>query len=91
MACVLRRALQNEHAHLPGFHPENGRKMTNTPTAERILHACPAVSLTILQTATGEEIRRWLTPFSALPQAILYRRGLAPSLYRQLEMQKSGN
>ena len=65
MECVLRRSLQNEHAPLPGFHPENGRKMTNTPTAERILHAFPAVSLTILQTATGEAIRRWLTPFSA--------------------------
>jgi transposase len=91
MEFVLRRSLQNEQAHLPGLHPENGRKMTNTPTAERILQAFPAVSLTILQTATGEEIRRWLTPLSALQQAILYRLGLAPSLYRQLEMQNSGN
>ena len=91
MEFVLRRSLQNEQAHLPGLHPEDGRKMTNTPTAERILQAFPAVSLTILQTATGEEIRRWLTPLSALQQAILYRLGLAPSLYRQLEMQNSGN
>ena len=91
MEFVLRRSLQNEQAHLPGLHPGNGRKMTNTPTAERILQAFPAVSLTILQTATGEEIRRWLTPLSALQQAILYRLGLAPSLYRQLEMQNSGN
>ena len=91
MEFVLRRSLQNAQTHLPGLHPENGKKMTNTPTAERILQAFPAVSLTILQTATGEEIRRWLTPLSALQQAILYRLGLAPSLYRQLEMQNSGN
>jgi transposase len=91
MEFVLRRSLQHEQAHLPGLHPGNGRKMTNTPTAERILQAFPAVSLTILQTATGEEIRRWLTPLSALQQAILYRLGLAPSLYRQLEIQNSGN
>jgi hypothetical protein len=91
MECVLRRSLQNEPAHLPGVHPENGKKMTNTPTAERILKAFPGVSLTILQTASGEEIRRWLTPVSALQQAILYGRGLTPSLYQQLAMQKSGN
>ena len=88
---VLRRSLQNEQAPLPGVHPENGKKMTNTPTAERILKAFPGVSLTILQTLTGEEIRRWLTPLSALQQAILSRLGLATSLYRQLEMQNSGN
>ena len=91
MEFVLRRSLQNEQAHLPGVHPENGKKMTNTPTAERILKAFPGVSLTILQTATGEEIRRWLTPLSALQQAILYGLGLTPSLYQQLEMQNSGN
>src|SRR6266853_2629362 len=90
MEFVLRRSLQNEQAPLPGVHPENGKKMTKTPTAERILKAFPGVSLTILQTATGGEIRRWLTPLSALQQAILYGLGLTPSLYQQLEMQNSG-
>jgi transposase len=88
---VLRRSRQNDQAHRPGLHPENGQKMTDTPTAERILKAFPDVSLTILKTAAGEEILRWLTPLSALQQAILYRRGLATSLDRQLEMQNSGN
>jgi transposase len=91
MEFVLRRSLQNEQAPLPGLHPENGKKMTNTPTAERILKAFREVSLSILQTATGEEIQRWLTPLSALQQAILYRLGLATSLYQQLERQNSGN
>ena len=91
MEFVLRRSLQNEQTHLPGLHPENGKKMTNTPTAERILKAFLEVSLSILQTATGEEIRRWLTPLSALQQAILSRLGLATSLYQQLEIQNSGN
>lgn len=90
MEFVLRRSLQNEQAPLPGVHSENGKKMTNTPTAERILKAFREVSLNILQTATGEEIRRWLTPLSALQQAILSRLGLATSLYQQLEIQNSG-
>lgn len=80
MEFVLRRSLHNAQAPLPGVHPENGKKMTNMPTAERILKAFPGVSLTILQTATGEELRRWLTPLSALQQAILYGLGLTPSL-----------
>jgi hypothetical protein len=58
LALVLWRSLRNDHAHLPGLHPENGPKMTDTPTAERLLNAFPAVSLTILKTAAGEEIPR---------------------------------
>ena len=91
MEFVLRRSLQNDQAHLPGLHPENGKKRTDTPTAERILKTFPDVSLTILKTAAGEEILRWLTPLSALQQAILHRLSLATSLYRQLEIQNGGN
>ena len=68
-----------------------GKKLTDTPTAERILKAFPDMSLTILKTVAGEEILRWLTPLSALQQDILHRLGLATSLYRQLEIQNSGN
>ncbi len=91
MEFVLRQSLQNDHTHLAGLPPENGKKLTDTPTAERILQAFPDVSLTILKTVAGEEILRWLTPLSALQQDILHRLGLATSLYRQLEIQNGGN
>ena len=91
MECVLRQSLQNDHTPLTGWHPEHGKKLTDTPTAERILTAFPDVSLTILKTVAGEDILRWLTPLSALQQAILHRLGLATSLYRQLEIQNGGN
>src|SRR5438128_3075113 len=61
MEFVLRRSLQNDHVALPGLHPENKSKMTDTPTAERILQALSDVSLTIIQNAVGEDIRRRLT------------------------------
>ena len=83
---VLRRSLQNEPAKLPGLHPENRKKMTGTPTAERLLRAFSGVSLTLVKTAIGEDILRRLTPLSALQQDILCRLGLGTSLYRQLEM-----
>jgi len=91
MEFVLRRSLQNDHAKLPGLHPENKTKMTDTPTAERILKAFADVSLTIIQNAAGEDILRRLTPLSGLQKDILQRLGLDTALYGQLEIQTIGN
>jgi len=91
MEFVLRRSLQNDHAKLPGLHPENKTKMTDTPTAERILKVFADVSLTIIQNAAGEDILRRLTPLSELQKDILQRLGLAAALYGQLEIQTIGN
>jgi transposase len=88
---VLRRSLQNDQAKLAGLHLENRTKMTDTPTAERLLNAFSDVSLTIIKTATGEDILRRLTPLSTLQQEILRRLGLGASLYRQLEIHDIGN
>ena len=87
MEFVLRRSLQHDQGKLPGLHPENRRKHTDTPTAERLLKAFSDVSLTILKTAAGEDILQRLTPLSALQQEILQRLGLGVSLYQQLEIQ----
>lgn len=91
MEFVLRQSLDNEQVQLSGLHPENRKKMTDTPTAERILRAFPDVSLTIIKHATGEDILRRLTPLSAVQQDILLRLGLGTALYRQLEIHDIGN
>jgi transposase len=91
MEFVLRRSLQNDQATLPGLHPENKKKMTDTPTVERILKAFSPVSLTIVKHAAGEEILRRLTPLSRLQEDILQRQGLSTALYGQLEIQEIGN
>ena len=91
MEFVLRRSLQTEQTTLPGLHPEHKTKMTDKPTAERILKAFADVSLTILKNAAGEEILRRLTPLSGLQEDILQRLGLGATLYAQLEIQAMGN
>jgi hypothetical protein len=91
MEFALRRSLRNDHATLPGLHPENKTQMTDTPTAERILQAFADVSLTIIKQATGEGILRQLTPLSGVQETILHCLGLGTSLYRQLEIQGIGN
>ena len=88
---VLRRSLEKDQALLPGLHPENKQKMTDKPTAERLLKAFSGVSLTIIQHAAGEEILRRLTPLSGVQEEILQRLGLGVSLYGQLEIQEIGN
>jgi transposase len=87
---VLRRSLETAQARLPGLHPENKHKMTDKPTAERILKAFSDISLTIIKNAAGEDILRRLTPLSGLQEDILQRLGLGATLYTQLEIQAIG-
>src|SRR5215467_2145010 len=87
---VLRRSLEQDQARLPGLHPENKQKLTDTPTAERILKAFAGVSLTIIKQTAGEEILRRLTPLSRVQEDILQRLGLGVALYGRLEIQASG-
>jgi transposase len=91
MEFVLRRSLQTDQTALPGLHPENKRKMTDKPTAERILKAFSDVSLTIIKNAAGEDILRRLTPLSAVQEDIVQRLGLDAALYGQLEIQTIRN
>src|SRR5437667_6293225 len=91
MEFVLRRPHQRDQTKLPGLRTEHKTKMTDKPTAERILKAVADVSLTISHTAAGEEILRRLTPLSGLQEDILQRLGLGASLYGQLEIQEMGN
>jgi transposase len=91
MEVVRRRSLQTDQTTLPGLHPENKTRITDKPTAERILKAFADVSLTIIKNAAGEAILRRLTPLSGLQEDILQRLGLGASLYGQLEIQEMGN
>jgi transposase len=88
---VLRQSLEQDQVKLPGLHLENKQKMTDKPTAERILKAFADISLTIIKNAAGEDILRRLTPLSGLQEDILQRLGLGTALYGQLEIQAIGH
>jgi hypothetical protein len=90
MEFVLHRSLETAQTSLPGLHPENKQKRTDTPTAERILKAFAGISLTIIKNTAGEDILRRLTPLSGLQEDILQWLGLEATLYRQLEIQTIG-
>ena len=79
---VVRRSLQTDEAKLPGLHPENRKKKTNKPTAERILKVFLGLTLTIIQDTAGQELLRYLTPISTVQQTILTALGL-DNIYEQ--------
>ena len=91
MEFTVRRSLEKDQAKLAGLHPENHKKCTDKPTAERVLKAFSQVSLTIIKDTAGREIGRWLTPLSSVQQDILQRLGLEASLYQQLEILNTPN
>src|SRR5262249_6700236 len=88
---VLRRSLEQDQVKLSGLHPENKQKLTDKPTAERILQAFADIALTIIKHAAGEDILCRLTPLSGLQEDILQRLGLGAALYGQLEIQAIGH
>ncbi|MDM8526172.1 transposase [Desulfococcaceae bacterium HSG8] len=85
---VVLRSLKNDNAALGGLHPENRRKETDRPAAERLLKAFSDITLTVIKTTDGR-VTHHLTPLSEVQKEILRRAGLNPSLYRDLEINKS--
>ena len=78
----VRRALQREHAHLRGLHPENPRKATTAPTTERLLQAFAPITLTTIR--FPDRLVRHLTPLTALQVRILDLLDLSPDIYLSL-------
>ena len=89
-AGVRRRSLETAPARRPGVPPEPKPKRTDTPTAERLLHAWADISLPISQQAAGADRLRRLTPWSGGQEAIRQRLGLGATLSQQLAMQAMG-
>ncbi len=84
---VIRRGLKENNEKLAGLHPENPKKMTDRPTAERILKAFSKVTLTIAN-FSGKNIRH-VTPLSSLQSKILELLGLGTDIYSSLAANSS--
>jgi len=84
---IVRRSLQKDKTKLKGLHLENPKKLTDTPTSERILNAFSDINLTFFE-LPGTVIQA-LTPLTKLQQEILTRVGLNAAIYKDLEIIKS--
>ena len=82
---VVQHSLKEEKAELPGMHPENHKKTTAKPSAERILKAFSKINLTLINDTAGNIIVRSLKPLSSLQIEILHKLKLDTFVYMQLE------
>ena len=83
---VVRRSLKEEKTELPDMHPENRKKTTAKPSAEKILKTFSKINLTIICDMAGNVIMRSLKPLSNLQKQIIQKLGLDSSIYTQLEI-----
>lgn len=79
---VVRRQLQTQAKTLTGLYPENPKKQTDRPTAERLLRAFSNLTLTIIE-VRGERFGH-APPLNPLQQEILHLLGLSPDIYHYL-------
>ena len=84
---VVRRSLQKDKTKLKGMHLENPKKLTATPTSEKILSAFSDINLTFVKLPSA--VIRVLTPLTKLQQEILKRVSLNCAIYTDLEINKT--
>jgi len=81
---VVRRQLKANTQSLAGLYPENPKKQTDHPTAERLLSAFSNLTLTILE-VNGQQFAQ-SPPLSNLQAQIIQLLGLPPDLYSRLSI-----
>ena len=79
---VGRRQLAAEGAKLAGLYAGNPKRETDRPTAERLLEAFQAITLTIIQ--GPHQTDRHVTALRPLQQRILEILGFSSALYTRL-------
>jgi transposase len=82
LECVGRRQLAAERAKLAGLYAGNPKRETARPTAERLLEAFQAITLTIIE--RPQQTARHVTALSPLQQRILEVLGFSSALYTRL-------
>ncbi len=82
---VVQLSLKEEKKELSGMHPENRKKTTAKPSAEKILKAFSKINLTIILDIEGNVVLRLLKGLSNLQNDILHALKFDPSIYLQLE------
>ncbi|MBD2532399.1 hypothetical protein H6G97_23590 [Nostoc flagelliforme FACHB-838] len=79
---VVRRQLEAQSKTFTGSYPDNPKKQTNKPTAERLLRAFSNLTLTIIE-VRGERFG-YVPPINLLQQEIISLLGLSPDIYSGL-------
>jgi transposase len=83
---LVRRGQQDSGEKLKGLYPGQAKRVTDTPTAKRVLEAISRAEITLTQMDHRGEVRWHLTPLPELVKRVLGYLGLSEAVYIRLVM-----
>jgi transposase len=81
---LVRRGQEQSGETLPGLYPGQAKRVTESPTAKRVLEAIARARITLTQVESGGEVRWHLTPLPKLVKRVLDYLGLSEAVYTRL-------
>lgn len=81
---LVRRGQAQSDEKLPGLYPGQAKRVTDRPTAKRVLEAISRARITLTQVESNGEVRWHLTPLPKLVKRVLAYLGLSAAVYTQL-------
>jgi transposase len=81
---LVRRGQAQSDEKLPGLYPGQAKRVTDRPTAKRVLEAISRAGITLTQVESDGEVRWHLTPLPKLVKRVLAYLGLSAAVYTRL-------
>jgi transposase len=81
---LVRRGQERGGEKLPGLYPGQAKRVTESPTAKRVLEAIARARITLTQVESGGEVRWHLTPLPKLVKRVLGYLGRSEAVYTRL-------
>jgi transposase len=81
---LVRRGQERSGEKLPGLYPGQAKRVSENPTAKRVLEAIARAGITLTRVEDGGEVRWHLTPLPRLVKRVLAYLGLSEAVYTRL-------
>ena len=86
---LVRRGQAQGAEKLPGLYPGQAKRVTDRPTAKRVLEAISRAQITLTQVESNGEVRWHLSPLPKLVKQVLACLGLSTAVYTRLVINSS--
>jgi transposase len=86
---LVRRGQEGDEEKLPGLYPGQAKRVTESPTAKRVLEAIARAGITLTRVESGGEVRWHLRPLPQLAKLVLGYLGLSEAVYTRLVINSS--
>jgi transposase len=81
---LVRRGQERSEEKLPGLYPGQAKRVTESPTAKRVLEAIARAGIALTRAESSGEVHWYLTPLPRLVKRVLDHLGLSEAVYSRL-------